>query len=403
MRNESHEIEGAADFETGAVRATPLRYTISRPDAGEAKGLVFLIPGFGGDAGPGYAEALRRHVVHKHGFAAVSVQYHCIQARPENGAGVRLDLREHLQLVGMATVYGLKVADWNDLAALCAAFAAAPIRPQVPAVIDCPGGDKQNFGLVQALDHLRVLGELIGKGGFDVRRIIALGSSHGGYIAQLMAKIAPGTLAAVIDNSSYTRAPTAYAGGGAAPECVTVMGGVQLLCRTSRAWSYDDRAAPNFYGPDQDLIRHLAYPQHLAIQRAASPDGGARYRMANAAVDAISSPQAKREQAAALAAAGFDARLQVVGEADLDGRLYKKMVHGLDASLKAFCDLHLPDCPARGVDPDLMRGVTVDYPGIDETYRFRHFDRFPYVEGESVKRAAPEAAQAAAQTAVKAA
>lgn len=387
MQDEAREIEGAEDVETGRPRAGPLHYSVTWPDNGPARGLVFMIPGFGGDAEPTYARKLRRHACLKHGFAAVSVRYHCLQARPESGAAIQIDSPEHMQLLGMAHAQGLAVGDWRNIEALCQAFAGAPDRPMIAARLEIPGGDRQNFGLVQALDHLRVLGDLIARGpAFDVRRIVALGSSHGGYIAHMIAKIAPGTLATVIDNSSYVRPPTSYGGGGGAAEYRTSFGGVQLECRTPRAFTFDDRDDPDFYGRDQDLIRDMAYPPHLEAMRAAAPDGGTRFRMVNAAIDPISEPAAKAAQAARMAAAGFDARLKLIGEADLDGRLFKTLVHGLDASLIAFSDANLPECAPRGAEPDLMRGTAIDYPCVDQVYRFRHMDRFPYVALERFER-----------------
>jgi hypothetical protein len=388
MREEVREIEGAEDFETGKPRLTPLGYTVAWPD-GDAvpRGLVFLIAGFGADAASDYAASLRRHVVAEHGLAAVSVDYHCLRSRPELGARIAVDTREHVRLLGFARLYGVEVADVNDFPALCAAFEGRQAPPQLTATLNPPGGDLQNFGLVQALDHLRVLGDIMARGPHTAPGlVIALGSSHGGYIAHLMAKIAPCTLAAVIDNSAYVQAPIAYAAGGALPEWGTNMGGVELWCRTARAFSFDDRAAPDFYGRDQDLIRDAGYPPHLQVQHAASGDQGTRFRMVNAAVDAISSPEVKARQALFLKASGFDATLQLVREVDLDGRLFKRMTHGLDASLTALADRYLPDCAARGVAADLLAGSVVEYPCVDQTYRFRHTDRFPYVVGERIDR-----------------
>jgi hypothetical protein len=385
MREETRELDGAVDFETGKPRKAKVAYVVRAPELppGErARGLIFLIPGFGADTDPGYAARLRRHMNEAHGLVAVSVQYHCIGARPETGAQVTIDQREHQRLLGIAALSGLEVADKTDINALCAAFTGRPEQPAIGAVLNPPNGDLQNFGLVQAMDHLQVLGDLVKKGpAFDPRRVMALGSSHGGYIAQMMAKIAPGTLAGVIDNSSYVQPPIAYAAGGEHPEYTAALGGVRLHCRTARAWSYDDRSAPDFYSRDRDLIRDLGYPPHLEIQRAADPAGGPVIRMVNATADTISRPETKARQAAFMAAAGFDAALQLVGEGDIDGKLFKKLVHGLDASLAGLADRHIPAIPARAADPDLMRGTVIEYPCVDEIYRFEHLDRFPYVRG----------------------
>ena len=385
MLLESREIEGAPDFETGKVRTGALRYSITAPDA--AKGLAFLIPGFGGDADPEYARGLRGHVARKHGLVAVSVDYHCLGARPENGAQLQIDSPQHLQLVATAQLNGIQLPAWDDVGAICAALGKKGLTAQVPALLNAAGGDLQNFGITQALDHLRVLGDLLQRGpAFDPRRIVAVGSSHGGYLAHLIAKIAPRTLAGVIDNSGYVQPPMSHGGGGSAPEYITAIGGVRLLCRTRRAWSFDDRRASDFYGRDQDLIRDVGHPPHLKQQRAAAGDAGPVFRMANAAVDAISPPEAKARQAAYLQALGFDARLDLIGEDRIDGRVFKAVVHGLNASIGGFADLHLADCGPRGVDPDAVEGTTVEYACVDEVYRFRHLPRFPFVEGERSQR-----------------
>jgi hypothetical protein len=385
MLQETREIEGAPDFETGKPRAGALRYSISAPE--EPKGLAFLIPGFGGDSDPDYARGLRSHIVRKHGLAAVSVDYHCLGARPENGAQLQIDSPQHLQLVATAQLNGISLPSWDDIGALCAALGAKGLSTQVPALLSPAGGDLQNFGITQALDHLRVLGDLLQRGpAFNARRIVAVGSSHGGYLAHLIAKIAPRTLAGVVDNSGYVQPPMSHGGGGAAAEYVTTIGGVQLHCRTKRAWSFDDRRASDFYGRDQDLIRDVGHPPHLKIQRAAAGDAGPVFRMANAAVDPISPPEAKQRQAAYMQALGFDARLDLIDEGQIDGRVFKAMVHGLNASIGGFADLHLADCGPRDVDPDTVEGTTVEYPCVDETYRFRHLPRFPFVEGERVQR-----------------
>src|ERR1700761_8412733 len=122
MREETREIEGASDFETGKARVSPLAYTVAWPDA-PAKGLLIFIPGFGGDSDPAYSVSLRRHVVEAHGYAAVSADYHCLHARPENGGRLGVEPRDHVWLYGLATLKGLPVGDPQDFTALCNAFA----------------------------------------------------------------------------------------------------------------------------------------------------------------------------------------------------------------------------------------------------------------------------------------
>ena len=123
MHEAEREIEGQPDFETGKARHSALRYTVAWPDlaAGEtARGLVVFIPGFGGDADPAYVGKLRRHIVETHGYAVVNADYHGLRARPETGARLGVDTREHIWLYGLARLRGLEIRDPNDFVALAA-------------------------------------------------------------------------------------------------------------------------------------------------------------------------------------------------------------------------------------------------------------------------------------------
>jgi pimeloyl-ACP methyl ester carboxylesterase len=373
MKSETRSIEGAADFELGVPRSRPLSYTVSTPDEGKPKGLVFVIPGFGGDTGAGYGEALRRHICDIHGFAAVSVAYHCIEARPENGAGLNIPPREHFMLAGVAAQHGVKVANYGDINALTVALKVLNTPIDTYAEILPGGGEYQNFGIVQAMDHLAVLADLVAKGpAFDKTQVIALGSSHGGYIAQLMAKIAPGSLSLVIDNSSYTQPPMNYMGMSREGELRIPFAGVMLVGRVKNGWTLDDRELANFYSRDADLIRDAGHPPHLAVQHSAAMGEGPRLYMVNAAEDAISPPAMKRRQAAAMRAAGFDVRLEIIDRPQLDGRVFKALVHGLDASLKGLFDRALPLARPGSGTLDCEAATIVDYPCVDRAYRFTH-------------------------------
>ena len=396
MHTEVREIEAPQDFELGRPRAAPLRYTVSWPRKGAPKGLVFIIPGFGGDVDPQYGTALRRTLVEAHDVAAVHVRYHCFESRPATGAAITLDAQQHLFLVGLAAVHGLQVKDYNDLGELTAKLQTVGSFP-VDARLVPGGGEHQNFGVLQAMDHLAVLGDLLARGpGFDVSRVVAFGSSHGGYIAHMIAKLAPGTLAAVVDNSAYVEPPMDYLGLGAAGECVAAMGGAQLRCRVDSAWTFDAREAPNFYDRDRDLIRHTGFLPHLEVLRAAAPGAGPRFLMVNSTADTVSPPAAKSRQAAAMQAAGLRARLDLIGPDQIDGRVFKAPGHGLDASLKKLFARMAPDIDSSAGRLDCATGAVVTYPCVEKAYRFVHSDRAPYVRGETFDLYPAEAGERAA-------
>jgi hypothetical protein len=406
MRNETRRIEAPEDFELGRPRTGPLEYSVTWPGAGRAAGVVFVIPGFGGDGDAEYARSLRRHVAETSGCAAVSVRYHCVGSRLESGASLSLPAREHLMLIGVATVHGCTLTSPGDGLAVAAELAGVPCPPPWGELTPTRG-EYQNFGVLQALDHFAVLADLLRRGpAFDPAMVVAFGSSHGGYIAHLMAKLAPRTLAAVLDNSAYVQPPMAFLGVGARPEStVTFPGGLTAMVRVASGWTFDEREAANFYDRDADLVRDTGFLPHLRAMREA----GARTRfiMVNAAEDPISPAPAKRRQAAALRHAGFEADLQLVGREDIDGRVFKAFTHGLDASLKGLFDRFWPHVRPASGELEALAGATVDYACVDHGYRIVHGGKGPGVHGERYplhpELDALEAAEAAAPPAAAAA
>ena len=387
MRTFHREIEGPLDFELGRLRASPLQYTANFP-AGRALGLVFIIPGFGGDTNDGYAEALRRHIVTNHKMAAVSVQYHCFGARPETGGKIQVDDRDRLMLLGLAHFSKTPLGDPNDVNDVARRLSEAGVTARIGATIHPARDEYQNFGVVQAMDHLAVLGDLLQQGAaFDAARIIALGSSHGGYIAHMIAKIAPRTLAMVIDNSSYTQPPMEYLGQPASADFIAPLAGdIMAFCRTKSGWTTDNRQAVDFYSRDRDLIRDVAYPPHLAAARAEAGDDATIFRMVNAATDGISPPHMKQRQVAALQALGFDGQLSLIEEEHLDGTVFKQLVHGLDASLAGLFDMAIPELRPRSGQHDGALQASVAYECVDSIYRFTHSSIAPFIHGDVKSR-----------------
>lgn len=379
----TREIDGAADFELGHPRTRPLQYDISWPDEGEAPGVVLVIAGFGDDTANGYSQALRRHIVETTGMGAVSVRYHAFNARLQNGASFSMAPRELAYMVGEAMMSKAPVRDYTDFRSI--AHGLSKVKPDAaPRIIVEPAdGEQQNFGVIQALDHLCVIGDLLENAPtFDRSRIVALGSSHGGYIAHLMAKFAPNTLAAIIDNSSYAQPPMCYLQLGDTAEVFHTFSDLIFEGQVRSVWSVDRREAANFYSRDRDLIRDLRFLPHVQAMRDATTDQGTQFFMVNAADDQISPCRVKQRQQAVLARAGFDADLQVVGPGDIDGELFKAYAHGLGCSLKRLFDRYIDQVRPREVAPDAVLGSTIAYDGVDSGYRFRHRATAPYVEAE---------------------
>lgn len=159
MRQETFSIEAPRDFELDRGRGSPLTFTVTWPDAAPAPGLALIIGGSGGPDGTGERHRdSREYIVGRCGVAAVSVDYHAQQNRPANGGSINIDKAEYVRLVGMAAMAGFRLTEFADLPSMAAAVGKAKLPYALRATIK-PGRDEpQNFGVLQAMDHLAVIG-----------------------------------------------------------------------------------------------------------------------------------------------------------------------------------------------------------------------------------------------------
>lgn len=360
-------ISGSNDTELGIRRTSLLTYHCAAPNADGAAGLVFSIPGFGDDASGAYQQSLRRYLAEQHGLLAVTVEYHCSQARLGNGAVFSVSEDEYRGLVDLCARHHVTLMGPESIAQ-----ALSQIR--VPYEIDLhisPGnGDYQNFGLMQALDHLRVLQDIRqgGQVAFDPANVIAFGSSHGGYIAHLLAKFAPNTFRAVIDNSSYTSADFLHL---VAPYYI---GGIKINCHLVTHWETQDRNSLFYLSAGCRAIRDTASPAHIIAMRQ-SASTPCQYRMAHSIRDDLEPIAKKRLQAQLLSDAGFDVVLEEFGESDVGDGMIKSLGHGMNASLRAVFDRFYPTLlplENRHSDGDLASSIA--YLCDNLIYAFEHGD-----------------------------
>nr|WP_293383367.1 DUF2920 family protein [Phenylobacterium sp.] len=227
MRQETVTIEGPRDFELDEDRAHAVIYTVTWPDSLPAAGLALVIGGCGGEAetAEGKSRNIREYIAASCSLAAVTVDYHCIQTRTWNGGSINIDASEHYKLIGMASVAGVAVQDVTDIGALTHALGQAGQRVTAYAKIKPGREEYQDFGVLQAMDHLAVIGHLRERGApFDTTQIFALGGSHGGYIAHMMAKMAPASWPASSTTPAMSSRRSATSASGVAPNtCTTTM------------------------------------------------------------------------------------------------------------------------------------------------------------------------------------
>jgi hypothetical protein len=373
----SREIDGAQDFELGIERTSRLAYQCALPP-NPAKGLVFIIAGFGDDGAAEYSQLMRRYICGRYDMVAVSVDYHASEARPPM-AKYELLGEELCRVLGYLAIKDIHLKlDAANIDGFLSDVNKAGYPVKIAANLIPQNGDYQNFGVMQAMDHIFVLNDIINSGiEFDTNNIICLGSSHGAYIAHLIHKFAPNTINAVIDNSGYAIPLVQFIGGR--PEYTVVMNNISLECNVVTKWRFENSYTPEFFGPGRYAIRDTLNAQHLA-EAVAKSSRHCQFRMINSATDGISPVGMKETQCRLLQANGFDAQLRIVGEEDLDGKVLKSLGHGLDASMSGVFDLYADSFSVRPTTLDRKLGTALSFGCYDYVYRFQHLDKAPYLD-----------------------
>ena len=180
-------------------------------------------------------------------------------------------------------------------------------------------------------------------------KVIMLGSSHGGYLAHLAAKIAPYLVDGVIDNSSYTASSILhYVGIGREidftnpnlNELRPIIGkNLRVYLFTKTFWTIN-KHFKNFFSPSREQIRYILEENHLKIQSKYPKPCYVSYHSLN---DKIALPSEKVELYKIFQDLGFDVRLKMIVNPDeIDGKFIKNLDHGMGMSIKTLIQTELP-------------------------------------------------------------
>lgn len=375
-----HQIDGLPDIELNQPRTRPVSYRLFSPKGvsadAPAKGLFVYIPGFGDDANDSYVEKLLTTIAQEFNYIGLSVRYHCINARPSNGGQLHLVSESEERLLGLCVLYNVQY-DKHDLFGTIHRIGQLDRPSMFNAKILPPDNEYQNFGVLQALDHLCVINQLIQEDiPADLNNIVLMGSSHGGFIAHLVAKFAPNTINAIIDNSSYVRTPPMYL--GIDQEVTMGFGKAMVKACVITHWQFAFPGLPNFFGVPQALIREVCNKSHLA-EMTQNATRTPQVFAFNSTPDIISPLQDKQRQAQRYQQFGIDYDLTVVDESKIDGVLFKSLDHGMGASLKTLAQHTLPNIQTRPTELDYHRQTQLDFDCLDLLYTIQHTSKAPYI------------------------
>lgn len=341
-----YKIKPHEDIELGFVREE-LDYYITLPSVGvtEETGIILTIPGFGGLANSIYqSEKLNSYLAEKYNCIVVSLNYFGIY----RGSEMKLD---DYFFRNMEKVYGIPYSYWDNISSenefyievgkLLASKGISKLDPQCQALKLTGRQEYQSFGFLPALDYLTVLGEVLKN--YPVvnkKKIIAYGSSYGGYIAMLCGKFAPNTFSVIIDNSGFSRSVMKYIVGREILESdfdvnVNVDNKMYTIPFSyNNPWTIMDETSPYYFGDSHKQIRNLLIREHRVKSNT-------RYYIFHCQEDHIASVEDK-DKLATLLMNYNSTYYKRVGKSDIDGELYKTYGHAMNASLRKLFD-HVAD------------------------------------------------------------
>jgi pimeloyl-ACP methyl ester carboxylesterase len=356
------------DIELGVERQA-LRSLVALPKAGigDRTGLVLFLVGYGQDPVGAYVRSLLPWIADSYDCVAASVSYFGVDnwtrdCRTVPSPGFFTQIERHYGIkVTMPKDMAMSIMLWK-LAHLFECNGVTTVHPD--CLIYGIGPEYNSMGLLPALDGLAVVHALLGEFALDRRRLFLLGTSYGGFVAGLMAKLAPQTFRMVIDNSGFSSAQddagNIYGFAG------VFFGNVKIRGKLIAAFSSDPTNAA-YYSPARDAIRSLLRREH------AHPNS-ARIYAYHAASDRIAPTERKlllRDVYAGRAA--YD--LTIVDQAGLDGRVFKTLEHGMKASMRGLFalshDKFEHDGGALADDTDFDREACWTFPCGDESYVVR--------------------------------
>jgi pimeloyl-ACP methyl ester carboxylesterase len=321
------------DIELGVARG-PLSYIGCAPTAGITAdtGLVLYLGGYGMNPRDGYTASLLSYLANAHNCVAATVDYfgaRMIQPTPGRIAPHPEFFAKLAQHYGVAITAPKGIAMEEILAGVTGLLARNGITHlHEECTLLNNAAEYNSMGFLPALDGLKAVHQLTTRLALNKRRLFLLGTSYGGYIACLMAKLAPQTFRMVVDNSGFSSAEDDL------PALLgwhkIFLNGVSILCQNVRNWSFD-RRQPNFFSEARKAIRDLRLREHVYVNTA-------RIYAYHAATDTVA-PTARKIglRDAFHGRAEYD--LAIIDEAQIDGRVFKNLTHGMNASLRGVFDL----------------------------------------------------------------
>ncbi|MCW1623472.1 DUF2920 family protein [Campylobacter jejuni] len=389
--NQTFEIDSCDDVELNIKRTSKLEYRISYDDEKEIKAIVFIIGGYGANANIYFLDSYRNYIAKNFDVVAVHVFYHCFCQRRSDvlkyDASAKF-LEEDLENFSkMLISFNIDSRNLNSNNALeyyhhldhCITTLksqgklAQNYQAKFTSTFVPPNGDYQNYGIMAAIDHINALKDLVKR--FpkfaDLPKIYG-GGSYGGYLALLIAKIAPWYVDGVIDNSGSAVPPLIYIlGREMEGGCDYVFNDPNTLieCFLKTHWTRKENS-PYFFNNENYFIRTLLNKDHLILQ--SQKNKNIIYVSYHSDKDPLTPANFKEQTMQILKILGYDVSLNLIDENKIDGKFIKNLDHGCGIPDKALFRKELPLMLEKlQKRKSLMQENSISYPCGKKVFTFK--------------------------------
>ncbi|EOV9355452.1 DUF2920 family protein [Campylobacter coli] len=359
--NQSFEIDSCDDVELNIKRTSKLEYRLSYDDEKDLKAIVFIIGGYGANANIYFLDSYRNYIAKNFDVVTINVFYHCFCQRRSDvlkyDASAKF-LEEDLENFSkVLNDFNIDSRNLNSNNALeyyhhldhyittlkSQGKLAQNYQAKFTSTFIPPNGDYQNYGVMAAIDHINALKDLVKR--FpefaDLPKIYG-GGSYGGYLALLIAKIAPWYVDGVIDNSGSALPPLNYILGREMESgCDYVLNSSHILiqCFLKTHWTRKENS-PYFFNNENYFIRTLLNKDHLILQ--SQKNKNIIYVSYHSKEDPLTPANFKEQTMQILKILGYDVSLNLIDENKIDGKFIKNLDHGCGIPDKALFRKELP-------------------------------------------------------------
>ncbi|EAH5880000.1 DUF2920 family protein [Campylobacter upsaliensis] len=396
--DKSYLIKSCDDVELGIKRKSKLEYRISYDETKELEAIVFIIGGFGSSTNLSFMDFTRQNLAQNFPVLAINVLYHCFCNRfnqdeekysiklayseadmlnlKESLAKVKIPYQSHLEPYTYYNLLNQWIKYHKDQGLI-----AQDAKMKGLSYTILPANDEyQNYGIMPALDHIFVLKDICKRlikvktlgGGVASLPVIYGGGSYGGYLAHLIAKIAPWHCQAILDNSCSPLPQLNYIVGRELGQGDATMLdkdlNIELFCKTF--WTCDANSKYCFT-PAHYKIRSLLNAEHLKIQAKYAKD--TLFISYHSAHDEFGTADDKEKLYKLYETLGLKAKLHLIkDEKELDKKFIRNLGHSLGMSDSGLFRKELPTILEQfRTKVFTQRQGEISYPCGDKIFTFK--------------------------------